>query len=55
MGIILLVMTLMPVLQSWGDSEGNGFKSIGDQDTAFTGVIDGLGHQIKELYIDRKK
>ncbi|MFW2147564.1 YDG domain-containing protein, partial [Acinetobacter sp. TY1] len=40
--------------QSWGDSEGNGFKSIGDQDTAFTGVIDGLGHQIKELYIDRK-
>ncbi|OTG89239.1 YDG domain-containing protein [Acinetobacter sp. ANC 3832] len=40
--------------QSWGDSEGNGFKSIGDQDSAFTGVIDGLGHQIKELYIDRK-
>ena len=42
------------ITKTWGDIDGDGFKSIGDVDGAFTGVIDGLGHQVSGLYIKRE-
>jgi hypothetical protein len=35
----------------WNDGEG--WKPIGDQSSAFTAMFDGNGHQIRNLYIDR--
>jgi hypothetical protein len=38
--------------QSWNNN--NGFAPIGGQGSPFTGTVDGNGHTISNLYIDRK-
>ena len=40
--------------QFWGDANGIGFNPLGDSSHAFTGKLDGLGHQISDLYIYRE-
>ncbi|ESK54024.1 hypothetical protein F990_02980, partial [Acinetobacter tjernbergiae DSM 14971 = CIP 107465] len=40
--------------QFWGDANGIGFNPLGDSSHAFTGKLDGLGHQILDLYIYRE-
>ncbi|MEG2921196.1 MAG: GLUG motif-containing protein, partial [Acinetobacter sp.] len=40
--------------QFWGDATGIGFNPLGDSSHAFTGKLDGLGHQISDLYIYRE-
>ena len=37
--------------ESWND--GQGFKPVGDRDFPFKGVLNGNGHTINSLYIDR--
>lgn len=36
-----------------GWNSGAGFKPIGDDNNGFTGVFDGMGHAINDLYINR--
>ncbi|MCH7328107.1 YDG domain-containing protein [Acinetobacter modestus] len=40
--------------QFWGDGNGIGFNPLGDSSHAFIGKLDGLGHQISDLYIYRE-
>ncbi|OTG69212.1 hypothetical protein B9T25_01040 [Acinetobacter sp. ANC 4470] len=39
--------------KTWGDANGMGFNPLGDNNNAFTGKLDGLGHTVSNLYIYR--